>query len=93
MRAPDLSDAAQPLLVKQKTKDKIKRLAEETGFSIDARKRNLRKQSSQALGIIIAVGPGSNQIVSNPFFFEMMVEVSEADVKRGYDLIIRQSTG
>lgn len=76
-------------LVKQKTKDKIKRLAEETGYSINAQARNLRKQSSQTLGIIIPVGPGSNQTVSDPFFLEMVGAVSEAASKRGYDLIIR----
>ena len=76
-------------LVRQKTKDKIKRLAEETGYSINAQARNLRKQSSQTLGIIIPVGPGSNQTVSDPFFLEMVGAVSEAASKRGYDLIIR----
>lgn len=76
-------------LVKQKTKDKIKQLAEETGYSINAQARNLRKQSSQTLGIIIPVGPETNQTVSDPFFLEMVGAASEAASKRGYDLIIR----
>ncbi len=75
-------------LVNSKTKDHILRLASETGYAINARARNLRKQSSQALGIVIPVYPGSHQNLSDPFFLEMIGAVSQAAAKHDYDLII-----
>lgn len=75
-------------LVTAKTKETILRLASETGYEINARARNLRKQSSQTLGIVIPVYPGSHQNLSDPFFLEMIGAVSQAAAKHDYDLII-----
>lgn len=75
-------------LVNSKTKDHILRLATETGYAINARARSLRKQSSQTLGIVIPVYPGSHQNLSDPFFLEMIGAVSQAAAKYDYDLII-----
>ncbi len=75
-------------LVKSKTKEHILKLASETGYAINARARNLRKQSSQTLGIVIPVYPGSHQNLSDPFFLEMIGAVSQAASKHDYDLII-----
>jgi len=75
-------------LVNGKTKDHIMKLAHETGYAINARARNLRKQSSQTLGIVIPVYPGSQQNLSDPFFLEMIAAVSQAAAKFDYDLII-----
>ncbi len=75
-------------LVKSKTKAHILKLASETGYAINARARNLRKQSSQALGIVIPVYPGSRQNLSDPFFLEMIGAVSQAASRHDYDLII-----
>jgi DNA-binding LacI/PurR family transcriptional regulator len=75
-------------LVNDKTKDHILKLATETGYAINARARNLRKQSSQTLGIVIPVYPGSQQNLSDPFFLEMIAAVSQAAAKFDYDLII-----
>lgn len=75
-------------LVNGKTKELILRLANETGYAINARARSLRKQSSQTLGIVIPVYPGSHQNLSDPFFLEMIGAVSQAAAKHDYDLII-----
>ena len=75
-------------LVNGRTKDHILKLAHETGYAINARARNLRKQSSQTLGIVIPVYPGSQQNLSDPFFLEMIAAVSQAAAKFDYDLII-----
>ena len=75
-------------LVNRRTKDHILRLATETGYAINARARSLRKQSSQTLGIVIPVYPGSHQNLSDPFFLEMIGAVSQAAAKYDYDLII-----
>lgn len=75
-------------LVNAKTKELILSLANETGYAINARARSLRIQSSQTLGIVIPVYPGSHQHLSDPFFLEMIGAVSQAAAKHDYDLII-----
>lgn len=75
-------------LVKQETKSDILKIAAETGYAVNASARNLRRQSSEALGIVIPLRPESGQTISDPFFLEMVGAVSQAASERGYDLII-----
>jgi len=75
-------------LVKDKTKNHIRKLAGETGYAINARARSLRTQSSQTIGLIIPVGADSSQNISDPFILEMVGAVSQAASKYDYDLII-----
>ncbi|MEL6257577.1 MAG: LacI family DNA-binding transcriptional regulator [Pseudomonadota bacterium] len=75
-------------LVKPRTKDLILKLAAETGYAINASARNLRRQSSEAIGLVIPLNPDSRQTISDPFFLEMIGAVSRASSERGYDLVI-----
>lgn len=75
-------------LVKQETKSDILKIAAETGYAVNASARNLRRQSSEAIGIVIPLRPESGQTISDPFFLEMVGAVSQAASERGYDLII-----
>lgn len=75
-------------LVKPKTKELILRIAAETGYAVNASARNLRRQSAEAIGLVIPVSPESGQTISDPFFLEMVGAVSHAASRRGYDLIV-----
>lgn len=75
-------------LVKEQTKAQILKIAQETGYAVNASARNLRRQSSEAIGMVIPLRPGSGQTLSDPFFLEMVGAVSQAASERGYDLII-----
>ncbi len=75
-------------LVKQVTKDHILKIAGEVGYAVNASARNLRRQSSQAIGIVIPLNPDAGQTISDPFFLEMVGAVSHAASQRGYDLIV-----
>lgn len=75
-------------LVKAKTKQHVLKIAQETGYVVNASARNLRRQSSQAIGIVIPLAPDSGQTISDPFFLEMVGAVSHAASGRGYDLIV-----
>ena len=46
-------------LVKEKTKRLILDIAAETGYAVNASARNLRRQSSEAIGIVIPLRPES----------------------------------
>jgi len=75
-------------LVKADTKNHVLKIAAETGYVVNASARNLRRQSAQAIGIVIPLAPGSGQTISDPFFLEMVGAVSHAASARGYDLIV-----
>ena len=80
-------------LVKEKTKRHILKIANETGYAVNASARNLRRQSAEAIGIVIPLRPESGQTISDPFFLEMVGAVSHAASERGYDLIISVPKG
>ncbi|MHA7899627.1 MAG: LacI family DNA-binding transcriptional regulator [Henriciella sp.] len=75
-------------LVKAKTKTEILKIAQETGYAVNASARNLRRRSSETIGMVIPLRPESGQTLSDPFFLEMVGAVSQAASERGYDLII-----
>lgn len=75
-------------LVKENTKAEILKIARETGYAVNASARNLRRRSSEAIGMVIPLRPESGQTLSDPFFLEMVGAVSQAASEQGYDLII-----
>jgi DNA-binding LacI/PurR family transcriptional regulator len=75
-------------LVKPETKAQILRIAEETGYAVNVAARNLRRQSSKTIGMVIPIRSDSGQTISDPFYLEMVGAVSHAASQRGYDLII-----
>lgn len=75
-------------LVKADTKAHVLKIATETGYVVNASARNLRRQSAQAIAIVIPLAPASGQTISDPFFLEMVGAVSHAASQRGYDLIV-----
>ena len=75
-------------LVKPETKAEILKIADEIGYSVNVAARHLRRQSSEAIGIVIPLTPDSEQTISDPFFLEMVGAVSQAAADHGYDLIV-----
>lgn len=75
-------------LVKPHTKAAILDIADKVGYTVNVAARNLRRQSSETIGIVIPLSPGSEQTISDPFFLEMVGSVSHAASKHGYDLIV-----
>lgn len=75
-------------LVKPDTKAEILKIAQEIGYSVNVAARNLRRQSSETLALVIPLRPDSGERISDPFFLEMVGAVSTAASKHGYDLLI-----
>ncbi len=80
-------------LVKADTKALILKLAEERGYQVNISARNLRRQMTETLGIIMPIHQGSEQTIADPFFIEMLTAVSQAATQRGYDLLLTVPTG
>lgn len=75
-------------LVKPDTKAEILKIAHEIGYSVNVAARNLRKQSSETIALVIPLRPDSGERISDPFFLEMVGAVSIAASKRGFDLLV-----
>jgi DNA-binding LacI/PurR family transcriptional regulator len=80
-------------LVNAETKGQIVSLAQELGYVINVSARNLRRQSSDAIGIVIPMRRDSGQTISDPFFLEMVGAVSHAASRKGFDLILSVPDG
>lgn len=75
-------------LVKPDTKELVLRIADEVGYSVNVAARNLRRQSSETIALVIPLRQGSGETISDPFFLEMVGAVSMAASRRGYDLLL-----
>ena len=74
--------------VHEATRAKILKIAADAGYAINASARNLRRQSSEALGLVIPLRHETGQTISDPFFLQMVAAVCDAAKARGYDVII-----
>ena len=74
--------------VNEATRARILKIAADAGYAINASARNLRRQSSEALGLIIPLRHETGQTISDPFFLQMVAAVCDAAKARGYDVII-----
>lgn len=81
--------------VKQATKDHIRAVASEVGYEVNAAARNLRRQSTQTIGVVVPIDPARGQTISDPFYLEMLGAISHAAAARDHDLLltIPQSDG
>ena len=75
-------------LVKPETKAHVRSVAEDMGYQINVAARNLRRQSTQTLGIVVPIDPSRGQTISDPFYLEMVGAISNAAAKRDYDLLL-----
>ena len=74
--------------VRPETKAHIRALAEEVGYEVDVRARNLRRGDTQTIGIVVPIDPSHGQTISDPFYLQMVGAVSHAAARRGYDLLL-----
>ena len=74
-------------LVKEKTKAHVREVAARLGYEVNVAARNLRRQSTQTLGIVVPIDPSRGQTISDPFYLEMVCAISNAAAKRDYDLL------
>lgn len=74
-------------LVSKETRDHIKAIAKELNYKIDKNARNLRKQSSDTLALVIFEDSATGDHI-NPFFMAMISSIIRATAKRNYDLLV-----
>lgn len=72
---PDISAA---------TKARLRKLAEEMGYTPDSNAQSLRNRATRLLGLVISA-------VTNPLFARLMLGLEEQAHRGGYDLLLAQS--
>ena len=75
-------------LIKEETKHHVRAMAARLGYEVNVAARNLRRQSTQTLGIVVPIDPARGQTISDPFYLEMVGAISNAASKRDYDLLL-----
>ena len=75
-------------LISTTTRERIKTLAREHGFTPNELARNLRTQRTGAIGVVIPLGHETSQHISDPFFMTILGALGDALTERGYDLLL-----
>lgn len=75
-------------VVKESTRKRIQRIANEVGYAVHAPASSLRRKSARAIGMVIPLDPQTEQTMSDPFYLEMVGAVSQAAADLDYDLIV-----
>lgn len=79
---------ADSTLIPQAQKDRINAIAQEHGYVINQSARNLRKQSTGNIGLVVPLAHETKQKMTDPFMMEMIVLLSEEVFDRGYDVLL-----
>ncbi|KCZ55439.1 hypothetical protein HY29_11995 [Hyphomonas beringensis] len=75
-------------VVKESTRRRIQRIADEIGYAVNAPASSLRRKSARAIGMVIPLDQEAEQTMSDPFYLEMVGAVSQAAADLDYDLVV-----
>lgn len=79
-----LHDNSQKYKISEETKAKVKQVAKDLGYRVNALARGLRQQKTCEVGIIVPD-------ISNPFFSELIKSLAGELRKKGYNFIVYDS--
>jgi len=75
-------------LVKQQTKERIRALARAHGYVVNEQARNFRLGRTNTIAVALPLDPASGQLISDPFFSQLIAEIADALNARGFDLLL-----
>ncbi|ESQ90594.1 LacI family transcriptional regulator [Asticcacaulis sp. AC460] len=79
--------ADSPLIPKE-LRERIQTIARENGYVVNQAARNLRLQTTQTVGLILPMGPQTDEQLTDSFLLEMIGALADEVVRRGYDLLL-----
>ena len=77
-------------LVKKDVRDKILKLAQRNGYTINTAARSLRLKRPQIISVAIPLGHEVGQSLTDPFFQEMLGYLADEITQRGYGLHLQK---
>ncbi|ATC32345.1 LacI family transcriptional regulator [Caulobacter vibrioides] len=76
--------------IPQTLRDQISELARTHGYVINQSARSLRLQRTHTIGLIVPLGHERDQLISDPFFLEMIGRLADEITGRGYEVLLNK---
>lgn len=81
--------AGNPLIPKA-LRDQIVEIAQTHGYVVNQSARSLRLRKTDAIGVIIPLPHETGQLISDPFFLEMVGRLADEITRRGYSVLLNK---
>jgi DNA-binding LacI/PurR family transcriptional regulator len=78
----------QSSLVNEETRQRIERLAQSLGYSVNVGASNLRLQRNRTVAVVLPLDHVTRQQVTDPFFISILGNLADALTARGYDMLL-----
>lgn len=75
-------------LINEKTKKKLRALAEKHHYTINRRARDFRLRRTSVVSIVFMLDEKSGQHMSDPFFLDMLGAIADSLAEHNYDLLL-----
>lgn len=75
-------------LVPQAKRDEILAMAQGQGYVINEQARNLRLKKTRTIGVVIPLGHEVGQLISDPFFIELLGRLADEITARDYNVLL-----
>lgn len=75
-------------LIPQPLRERIVALALAEGYVVNQQARGLRLQRTQTINVVIPLGHDADQMISDPFFLEMVGRLADEITLRGYEVLL-----
>lgn len=75
-------------LISDKTKKKLRRLAEKHSYTVNRRARDFRLRRTSVISVVFMLDIESAQHMSDPFFLAMLGGIADSLAERDYDLLL-----
>ncbi len=75
-------------LIPDATREMISEIARANGYVVNPFARGLRLKRTQTIGVVIPLGHETRQLISDPFFLEMLGHLADEITLRGYEILL-----
>ena len=75
-------------LVTEKTKEKIRQIAQQQGYRFNISARNLRLGSSHSVAVVVEMTPAKDRPMSGPYPLELLGGITQELTSEGYSVVL-----
>lgn len=75
-------------LVTEKTREKVRRIAEEQGYRLNISARNLRMRRSHSIAVVVEMTPIKGRPMSDPYPLELLGGITQELTTAGYSVVL-----
>jgi len=75
-------------LVTEKTRAKVRAIAEEQGYRLNISARNLRLRRSYSVAVVVEMTPAKNRPMSDPYPLDLLGGITQELTTAGYSVLL-----